>query len=72
MDAKVLSSVCSQVYRQFPAVSGVSPRVQERAGGNFQITFRSKQTTADGKSLPVIIKVTCDSRGHIIKTAESH
>jgi hypothetical protein len=72
MDPKVLSILCSQVYRQYPAVNGVSPRVQERADGTFQITFRTKKPTADGKSLPVVIKVSSDQHGHISKISESH
>jgi hypothetical protein len=71
MDPKVLSVLCSQVYKQFPAVNGIPPRVQERAGGMFQVSFRTKKTTADGKSLPVIIRVTSDSHGKISKISES-
>ncbi|MBN1373138.1 MAG: hypothetical protein JW987_14475 [Anaerolineaceae bacterium] len=71
MDPKALAAICSQIYRQYPAVKGANPKVTAQAGGMYQVTFRGKAATADGKSLPVVVRVTADAKGKITKTVGS-
>ncbi len=71
MDPKALAAICSQIYRQYPAVKGANPKVAVQAGGMVLVTFRGKAATADGKSLPVVVRVTADANGKITKTVGS-
>lgn len=75
MDSKALSTVCSQIYRRFPEVDGVKPRVQVQSttqdGAIHLLIFKGKGTTADGKPIPRIVRATVDDHGKIIKVTTS-
>jgi hypothetical protein len=76
MDSKTVNSVCSQIYRRFPEVNGVHPKVQPQstsvqAGSTYLLIFKSTATTADGKTLPRIVRATIDEQGKILKVTTS-
>jgi len=76
MDSKIVNSVCSQIYRQFPEVNGSRPKVQSQstssqAGSTYLLIFKGTATTADGKTLPRIVRATVNEQGKIIKVTTS-
>jgi hypothetical protein len=80
MDAKLIKSIASQIYRRFPEVSGSTPKVVRRstaqakspsAAQTFLLTFRGTGKTADGKSIPRVVRVTASASGKIIKVTTS-
>jgi len=76
MESKTLSVVCSQIYRRFPEMNGIRPKVQtqdlpDQKGQNYLLVFRTTALTANGKSLPRIVRATVDEKGKIIKVTTS-
>lgn len=80
MDAKLIKSIASQIYRRFPEVSGSSPKVVRRSAAQakspsatptFVLTFRGTGRTPDGKSIPRVVRVTASATGKIIKVTTS-
>lgn len=71
MDRNLLTSVCNQVYRKFPEVNGVSPKVQSRPDEQTLLIFNGKATTADGRSLPRAVRAVVDKNGKIVKLTTS-
>jgi hypothetical protein len=70
MDAHTLESICNQVYRRYPAVSGARPSVQAQ-GDNTLLIFRAKAKTEDGKALSIIVRAVIDPAGKILKMSSS-
>ena len=71
MDDKSLQQVCNSVYRQFPEVRGVKPSVSSLPGEKFQLIFRGKGETPDGKKISRIVRVTASEAGKILKMTTS-
>jgi hypothetical protein len=76
MDSKTVNSICSQIYRRFPEVNGVHPKVQPQStsgqvGSTYLLIFKGTATTADGKTLPRIVRATVDEQGKILKVTTS-
>lgn len=80
MDARYIKSISSQIYRRFPEVSGSKPKVVKRsaaqaksasAAPTYVLTFRGMGKTADGKSIPRVVRVTASANGKIIKVTTS-
>jgi hypothetical protein len=71
MDRQLLSSICEQVYRKFPETAGTQPKVTSRSENEFLLVFKVSVTTADGKSLPRIVRAVADASGKIIKLSTS-
>ena len=70
MDQTLVASICSQVYQKFPEVRGIKPTVQLQGTGHLLI-FKGKAATADGKSMPRIVRVVVDADGKIGKMTTS-
>jgi len=71
MDGKAKSSVCTSVYHQFPEVKGVTPQVKTLPGDKYQLLFRTKAQTEDGKDIPRTVRVVADAEGRILKISTS-
>ncbi len=73
MDPKIVNSVSSQIYRRFPEVNGVRPKVQQQSqtGSTYLLIFKGSARTADGKTLPRIVRATVDEQGKILKVSTS-
>ena len=78
MDDKQLNAITSQVSRKFPEVANAKPQVKRQSGQNaksspatYQITYRGKSKTADGKSITRIVRVTATDSGKILKMTTS-
>ncbi len=70
MDQTIIASICSQVYKKFPEVRGVNPSVQAQGEGHLLI-FKGKIATADGKTMPRVVRVQVSADGKIAKITTS-
>ena len=70
MDQSLVASICSQVYKKFPEVRGTHPSVQPQGTG-YLLIFKGKVVTADGKSMPRVVRVAVDADGKIGKMTTS-
>jgi hypothetical protein len=66
-----IASICEQVYRRFPEVAGIQPRVQDQPGDQLLLIFHGSAKAADGKSIPRIIRVVVNQAGKIVKMTTS-
>jgi hypothetical protein len=79
MDDKYLDSICKQIYKRFPEVSGSRPKVQAQKGtsgskdapSQYLIVFQGSRDTADGKSINRIVRVVASEQGRILKVTTS-
>jgi len=71
MDRQTLSSICEQIYRRFPQVTGSKPAVQNRPDGQFLLIFKGSARAADGRAIPATVRVVANESGKIIKTTSS-
>lgn len=71
MDARVKNAVCTSVYRQFPELKGVPPRVKALPADKYQLIFHGQAKTADGKTLSRTVRVVSDENGKILKLTTS-
>ncbi len=70
MDQSLISAICKQVYAQYPEVDGSRPSIQPYGQGHLLI-FKGKVKTADGKTMPRIVRVTVGENGKIGKISTS-
>lgn len=70
MDTRTLTAVCRKVYQRFPEVRGCSPSVQD-TGAQVQLVFKGSAVTADGRSMPRVVRVVATQDGKITKVTTS-
>lgn len=78
MEARSLQSIRLEIYRRFPAMRGVRPRLQAirppTAPGPgrpaYVLVFES-QGQAQGRRIPLIVRVLVDARGKILRITTS-
>lgn len=71
LESQALDKICRQVYRQFPVLQGVVPKVQSAPSDNFLVVFQGKGKTADGHPIQTIVRVVATPAGKIIKITSS-
>jgi len=72
MDKAKIEKISRKVRRQFPEMEGVQPTV--RQSGNteqFILTYKGKAELPGGRSIPRIVRVTADDRGHVLRMSTS-
>lgn len=77
MDDKHLESVCKQIYKRFPEITGNRPKVQAQnmpspeGSAQYLLIFQGHRTTVDGKVINRIVRVTVSEQGKIVKVSTS-
>ncbi len=82
MDPKTIHKISTQVYRQFPEIAGVQPKVRLRPASakpasqngkteTYLLTFQGKASLASGKSMPRLVRVVATPQGKILKISTS-
>ncbi len=86
MDSKTLKHVSSLVYRQFPEMAGVQPKLRlQKApenvktarpngptnGPTYLLTYQTKVSLQNGKSMPRYVRVVLNPQGDILKITTS-
>jgi hypothetical protein len=80
MDPRFLTAISAQVYRQFPELAGVRPKVRPQTGplakGSavdtiYLLTYEGTACAADGQSIHRVVRVTASNQGKILKLSTS-
>jgi hypothetical protein len=71
MDRDQLSSICDQIYRKFPEVSGKQPKVQPQPAENTLLIFSGSATAADGRKINRTVRVIVNRAGKITRVTTS-
>ncbi|MFM8320397.1 MAG: hypothetical protein ACKOC5_05725 [Chloroflexota bacterium] len=84
MDPKLIHSISQEIYRRFPVLAGKRPRVQpfpapagrfgrilNPGGPAYLLVYQGYGMTATHQRLPVVVRVTADERGKILKISAS-
>lgn len=78
MNTNILKRISTQVYKQFPELEGIRPKVQSqsmpKAMGeqmNYLIIYKGIVKTTAGKSVQRIVRVVVTSQGKILKMTTS-
>jgi hypothetical protein len=68
-----VDAICRRVYKRFPDLKGVRPRVKpERARDDrFQLLFKTTVALPDGPSLPITVRAIADENGRVLKLTSS-
>ena len=73
MKSKAKNEVNKYVRDRFPDLKGVNPTIvkQARSKNKYRFTYKGSATVADGKKMPIIVRVVCTEEGKIIKLSSS-
>jgi hypothetical protein len=82
MDPETVEKIARKIYRQFPEVAGIKPKVRKQPLPKGQrrpsflpvtylITFGSTAKTANGRNIPRWVRVVATINGRIIKITTS-
>jgi hypothetical protein len=80
MDTKFIKSISTQIYRRFPEVAGSQPKVSPQSAPHaksspdsmsYLITYSGQVKSPNGKTIPRIVRVIANSKGHILKVTTS-
>ena len=68
-----IDAICRRVYKRFPDLKGVRPRVKrERARDDrFQLLFKTTVALPDGPSLSISVRAVADENGRVLKLTSS-
>ena len=61
----VVDRINKEIYRDYPFYKGVKPKVSENSKGELLLVYEKNETTADGLSLPMQLRVKADPQGGI-------
>ena len=61
----VIDKINKEIYKAYPSWKGVKPKVSENAKGELLLVYEKNETTADGLSLPMQLRVKADPQGGI-------
>ena len=61
----VIDKINKEIYKAYPYWKGVKPKVSENAKGELLLVYEKNETTADGLSLPMQLRVKADPQGRI-------
>jgi len=84
MESKAVTSISKSIYRQFPEVAGVKPKIRKqlipgsnksKSSGsdkhNYLLTFKKDIKGPKGQTIPRMVRVVATPSGKIIKTTTS-
>jgi len=80
MDPEIIEEISERIYRKFPEVSGIKPKVRKQPvpkdapqpkEPTYLITFNRNVKGPGGKTIPRWVRVAVKPNGRIIKTTTS-
>jgi hypothetical protein len=81
MNEKTIDDICKEVYRRFPEIRGVKPKIQPyrpsiaqsaSASTKSLLIFQGGGVTDSKKTLTYIVRVVVDADGKISRMSMSH
>jgi hypothetical protein len=70
MEARSISAINQEVYRRFPELKGVKPRLQ-KIDRNTLLLYQAEINLPEQKSLHRSVRVVVNERGEILKMSTS-
>lgn len=67
----VIEAARRYVRQRFPDMEGMRCSGQEAAAGRYIVTARRRQATEDGRSIELIVRVTLDEGGKVLRASAS-
>lgn len=71
LNPDVLQKLCTEVYRQFPVVSGCKPKVQAYTAGQYLLIFQAGNRTANGMPISTTVRAVVTQAGKVVKVSTS-
>lgn len=71
MDKKSVDKICKNIYKRFPPLSGIRPKVSKQGDERFLLVFSGSGKTPDGMTIQQTVRVVATDDGKIIKTSMS-
>lgn len=71
MDENTLKLICSHIYDEYKWCEGVIPQIFSKPNNTYLLIFETIAKTDDNQQLPLILRVTVDNKGKILKTSTS-
>ncbi len=79
MDASLIKNISQDVYRRFPEFAGIQPKVREQASPSkasgsphtYLLTYNSRISLPDQKTMPRWVRVVANEQGRILKVTTS-
>jgi hypothetical protein len=77
----ILDQISQDIYRQFPEMKGVNPKVRTQPGAkkntsdahgsSYLLSFETRTSLANGAKISRLVRVTVDTNGKILKISTS-
>ena len=73
MNAKTKNKVNKYVRSRFPDLKGINPSIVKQTSSkkNYLFTYKGSAKLANGKKMPIIVRVVCTEDGRITKLSSS-
>lgn len=71
MNQHLIKEISSQIYKRFPEVEGCKPKIKLHGKNQHLLIFHGSGKTANGHSIPRIVRVVVNRNGKISKTTTS-
>ncbi len=66
-----VQNVNQTVYQEYSDFKNINPKVTETSDGNTVFIYEKKEKTADGIPIRLVLRVTVDANGRILKVSTS-
>ena len=68
---KKIDLINQKIYNDYPDYKNVGPRKTVQSDGKTALTYEKKEKTADGTDIKLLLRVTVDNEGKILKVSGS-
>ncbi len=69
MEKKALQKVCGEIYRSYPPLQDMKPKVSKQGEDRYLLVFSKSDKTPDGKTIQQTIRVVASENGKILKAS---
>ncbi len=66
-----LDAINKKIYQNYPEFKNVSPKKTNQTDGKTVLVYEKSERTADGKPFKLLLRVTVDAEGNILKVSAS-
>jgi hypothetical protein len=71
MCKEITDNVNREIYKKFPNIAGISPKIIRQPGDKFLLIYNASGELPGGKVINQVIRVVCDSNGEVTKITSS-
>ncbi len=66
-----IDGINKKIYQDYPEFRNVSPKKTGQTDGNTVLVYEKNEKTADGHTIKLLLRVTVDAEGNILKVSAS-